>query len=119
MSAPPRATTRPAKQDKERRRELRRRLEQAGVPKATIDRRVDELRRRQEAARRLGILTSDLDAVHSQTWSDLRLDDTSYKPAVIDPLERGAARVTPSTARAARRRKATTKHEYDSQERTA
>jgi molybdopterin-biosynthesis enzyme MoeA-like protein len=106
-------TARRAKRHQETRRKLRRRLEADGVPEAQIERRLDRLRREQEAARRADVARDELDRIHDETWAALRLDDTGFKPTVVDPLQRGAARVTDTTARAARRRKATTRHEHE------
>jgi hypothetical protein len=111
MAEPDRPQT--GRRHKEKRRALRRRLEAQGVPAAEIERRSEALRRRQEAARRAGVGLNQLDDIHDETWAQLRLDDSGYRPAYIDPLQRGAARVNATTARAARRRNATTKHEYD------
>lgn len=105
-----------ARRHKERRRVLRRRLEALGLPQQKIDRLVDELRRRQEAARRAGVTLPELDEIHDRTWAERRLDDRGYRPTSPDPLLRGPGRVSEATARAARRRKATTRHEYDRQE---
>lgn len=101
---------------KEKRRAKRRALEAAGVPAAEIDRRIDLLRRRQEAARRADVAVDELDQVHNETWAARRLDDTGYRPTHVDPLQRGPARVTNLTARAARRRRATTRYEYDQEQ---
>lgn len=103
-----------ARQHKERRRLLRRRLETQGVPAHQIDAAVARLKAEQEAARRAGVPVGDLDAIHDETWR--QPDDSRYKPNLGDSLERGAARVTARTAKAARRRKATTRWELDGQE---
>lgn len=109
--------TRP-KQHREARRKLRRRLEARGVPQHLIDRAVARLRARQDAARRAGVAANQLDAIHDETHARLSPDDRAFRPNAGDPLERGAARVSARTARAARRRKATTRYELDRQERT-
>lgn len=93
--------------ESERARKAARRAETRAVHKA-IDEQfkreqqqsIDSYRRRQEAEQ-------------AATWDRLSPDDSKYRPTAVDPLRAGPARVTPDTAKAARRRKATTKFEYD------
>jgi len=85
----------------------------------------EQRRAEQRAARELrnavanGAVTkpADLDeAVIEETWARLSPNDSAYRPTSPDPLERGPARVSPRTAKAARRRKATTRYEIDHDE---
>lgn len=100
----------------EQRRKLRRRLEAQGVAPHLIHAAVERKRKEQEAARRADVPVHQLDAIHDETHAALSPDDSRYRPSPGDPLERGAGRVSKRTARAARRRTATTRYELDRQE---
>jgi hypothetical protein len=104
-------TTRRARRHSEARRKMRRRMEARGIPPHQIERRLARVRAEQEAARRADVGRGDLDAIHDETWR--QPDDAGYRPNFGDSLERGAARVSSRTARAARRHKATTKYELE------
>lgn len=109
-----------AETHRKQRQKLRKRLRAQGLTAAEIERRVDELVRRQRARRR-----DDGDYLH---WYEIHRavhrprdhhpdspdspDDRGYRPARLDPLQQGPARVTAITALASRRRKALTRDEW-------
>lgn len=101
---------------KRKRQLLRRQLRERGATEADIDRAVERLRQRQEASRRADIPLRDFDDLIDIWWDENRPQDAGYRPNPGDALLRGAARVTGATARAIRRPRAVTRHEYDQQE---
>jgi len=105
--------SRAQKRHGERIRIYRKDLREHGVPEATIEILVERKRQRLASARRAGVTLPELDVIHDQTWAEHTPDDRGYQPTSIDPLQRGPARVNDNTAKAARRRLATTKFEYD------
>lgn len=115
--AEPGAFRRLKQKQAESRRKYRRRLEAEGWPPAEIDERLEGQRRRHQAERDdlRAAIAAEAEAQErreSETYARLSLPDAGYRPAPVDPLLRGPARVTPTTARAARRRKALTRYEH-------
>lgn len=95
--------------------QLRRKLEARGVAPEDITRQVEELRARQEAARTAAGPTGQafLDRQQDETYARLSPDDSKHRPRTPDRLRSGAGRVSAITAKAAARRKALTRYEYD------
>ena len=95
------------------RRKLRRRLEAEGVSPHLIDAAVERLRAQQAAARRAGVPLGDMDAIYEETYRQMRLDDTGFKPNPGDSVLRGVARATGQSAKAVTRGKTVTKYQHD------
>jgi hypothetical protein len=107
-----------AKTHQKQRARFRRLLESEGVPPEAIERKVAKLADRQRAQRLHAAADRELvhqgqEAREAETYARLSPSDAGYRPSSPDPLLRGPARVTSMTARAAARRRATTRYEYD------
>lgn len=111
-----------AKTHAKRRRDLRRKLVNRGWSPAAVELAVDQMAEAQAArraqtkdatgaAQRLALQEADL--VPADPPMPVDVDDAPYKPTRIDPLRRGPARVNAVTAKAATRKNAMTKFEYD------
>lgn len=92
-----------------KRQQVRRRMEAQGCSPELIEKALAELTAKQRQAR-LRAGRSGLDGVPD-------VDDGGYRPTPVDPLLRGAGRVTGQTARAVKCSKAMTKHEHDQEDR--
>lgn len=90
----------------EKRRVLRRKLEARGVPPEEIERMVGRLRVDQQQHR-------DIVAMREPV---AQVDDSKHRPAHIDPLLKGAARVTGQTAAAVKRGRTVTKYQHEEAE---
>lgn len=105
------------------RKRLRKRLRAFGYDEPTIEARVDDMRRRQQARRRDTELVTvkarrrasqqAIDPrVEAATYARFALDDTRHKPRSTDPLLTGPARATGPAARAVKRGKTLTRTEW-------
>jgi hypothetical protein len=104
------------KQSEDRRR-FRRALEAQGWPADEIDARIAAVQRRHQAERDelRATVVAEAEAQaqrEAETYARLSPSDSRYRPAPVDPLLRGPARVSSMTARAAARRKAVTRYEH-------
>lgn len=103
-----------ARTHERRRRKMRRQLEQAGVPAATIDRIIEAKRIEQQAARDAWEAgAARRQQIQDETYARLAPDDRRHRPASPDGLLSGAGRAMGATAVAVRRSKAVTRFEYD------
>lgn len=96
------------RRDAKRRNRVRRSLRRQGLSDAYIERRIALLIEEQQA------YLSWMRSAAAEPW---RPSDAGYRPRPPDSLLTGAARVTGATARAVRRRNATTLHEHQATDR--
>ncbi|MDP1795200.1 MAG: hypothetical protein Q8K63_13775 [Acidimicrobiales bacterium] len=106
-------------------RRIRKRMRSQGYSDVYIDVHLADLARRRErhinaaqaeearaVAARLAAQEAELERLaDTQPWEPP--DDKSFRPRRVDPIETGPARVTPATAKAARRKNATTRYEQE------
>lgn len=101
--------------DKKRRAKLRARLEAAGVDQQRIER-IIEAKRDDDRAARAGLRPERTrEEILAHTDDSLWPDDTGYRPAPVDPLLTGAARVNGVAAKVVRRRHTITRFQYQSE----
>lgn len=97
--------------DRKRRRKLRARLEAQGVSEKAIVSILDQKRRDDRQARTL-LNVESVEGYNPANDAGYYPDDSKFRPTPVDPLLKGAARVTGMTAKVVRRGETITEYQY-------